>query len=191
MLGKQILVRLPMPVEKLPLGAPKEGRMNKNKGIFLAFFVIVMMAFVGCGDGAEQDPVSGSGALHETEVQVPKGDLVEISERLFIAQSNDIYINTPDYMGKTIKYEGLFKTEYWEEEDTTYAYVIRYGPGCCGYDGEAGFELEWDGPLPEEDEWCEVMGTPEVYEDGGIEYLRLKVTSLQVLEKRGAEYVST
>jgi uncharacterized membrane protein YcgQ (UPF0703/DUF1980 family) len=117
--------------------------------------------------------------------------VVEISERLFIAQTNDIYINTEDYLGKTIKYEGIFKTMYWPEENETFYYVIRYGPGCCGYDGEAGFEVSWDGEWPEEDAWCEAVGVLEAYEMNGWQYLRLALSSLTVLEERGAEFVSS
>lgn len=135
---------------------------------------------------------------HSTSVPPPTGDLVEIDERLFIALTNDIYINTEDYLGKTIKYEGLFKTMQWpqgDEEQTIY-YVIRYGPGCCGYDGEAGFEIVWeegDGDIdwPQVDDWCEVVGVLEIYELDGWEYLRLVLSSLTVLEERGAEFVST
>lgn len=116
------------------------------------------------------------------------GDLVEIKEKMFIAQSNDIYLNAEDYLGKTIKYEGIFKSTYWEEDQTFY-FVIRYGPGCCGYDGEAGFEVTWDGEWPQEDDWCEAVGVLEEYEVNGWSYLRLSLTSLTVLDTRGAEYV--
>ncbi|MDR1748537.1 MAG: hypothetical protein LBR47_05700 [Spirochaetaceae bacterium] len=123
--------------------------------------------------------------------RLPDKDEIVISERLFIAQTNDIYINPLEYLGKTIRYEGLFKSAYLEETDTIFHYVIRYGPGCCGYDGEAGFEIVWTGPLPRENDWCEAVGTLEVYEEQGYQFLRLSLTSLKVLETRGAEYVST
>lgn len=121
----------------------------------------------------------------------PTDDTVVISEKLFIAQTNDIYINTADYLGKTISYEGLFKATYWEGLNQNYYYVIRYGPGCCGYDGEAGFEVVWDQGWPEEDDWCMVTGVLETYTEEGQEYLRLALTSLTVLDERGAEFVST
>lgn len=130
-------------------------------------------------------------AEHETDDELSAYDVVEISEKLFIAQTNDIYINTEDYLGKTIKYEGIFKSYYWDEMDATYCYVIRYGPGCCGYDGEAGFEVAWDGELPQEDDWCEAVGVLETYEENGYQYLRLSLTSLTIKDERGAEYVST
>lgn len=117
--------------------------------------------------------------------------VVKITENLFIAQTNDIYINTEDYLGKTIQYEGIFDFYYLEETDATYYYVIRYGPGCCGYDGTAGFEVIWDGDYPEQNDWVEAVGVLETYEEDGVPYLRLQLTSLTVLDERGAEYVAT
>ena len=116
-------------------------------------------------------------------------DMIEISEKVFIAQTNDIYINTEDYLGKTIKYEGIFQSYYYDVTDTTYYSVIRYGPGCCGFDANAGFEVEWDGDYPEQNDWVEAVGALETYEEGGAQYLRLKLSSLKVLPVRGAEFV--
>jgi len=127
--------------------------------------------------------------VHET-LSGNIGDVVEITEKLFIARTNDIYINTEDYLGKTIKYEGIFMSDYWEDTDTTYRYVIRYGPGCCGYDSNAGFEVVWDGDYPEENDWVEAVGVLEIYEEDGDEYLQLQLTALTVLDERGEEYVS-
>jgi len=177
----------------------------------LVLFFLLTLASVGCSGtydetsaleapqniaatldvpGSDSTPSEESPA-QEAEMELPDSDIVEISEKLFIAQTNDIYINPGDYLGKTIKYEGIFKSYYWGEADKTYYYVIRYGPGCCGYDGEAGFEVTWDGQRPGEDDWCEAAGVLEVYEENGLQYLRLSLDSLTVMDERGAEFVST
>ena len=119
-------------------------------------------------------------------------DTVDIKEKMFIAQINDIYLNTEDYLGKTIRLEGLFKEE--EGYDKTYCFVIRYGPGCCGFDGNAGFEVAWDdedeNPYPADDSWLEATGVLKNYEeDGYSNYLYLDLASLNVLDRRGAEFV--
>ncbi|MDR1315945.1 MAG: metal ABC transporter permease, partial [Spirochaetales bacterium] len=75
------------------------------------------------------DPVS---AVIEPPIEV-----IEIREKMFIAQTNEIYLNAEDYLGKTIRFEGVFRHEQYEGQP--YRYVFRYGPGCCGYDGNAGF----------------------------------------------------
>ncbi|MDR2071656.1 MAG: hypothetical protein LBP81_09610 [Treponema sp.] len=120
----------------------------------------------------------------------------EIKEKMFIAQTNDVYLNPEDYMGKTIKLEGLFKSYAVEAYGTSYCFVIRYGPGCCGNDGSAGFEVAWDGgsvsenPYPEEDAWVEATGILKSYEEDGFPYLYLALSALNVKEDRGAEFVS-
>jgi uncharacterized membrane protein YcgQ (UPF0703/DUF1980 family) len=166
----------------------------------LSFLLVIVLLLTGCASSDDDTALSGSsagasapssGSTHNQDVSAPNDNLVEISEKLFIAQTNDIYINTDDYLGKTIKYEGLFKSMYWPEAGKDIHFVIRYGPGCCGYDGEAGFQVAWDGEWPKEDDWCEAVGVLELYEVKGLQYLRLALTSLTVLDERGAEYVST
>jgi uncharacterized membrane protein YcgQ (UPF0703/DUF1980 family) len=135
----------------------------------------------------------------EPQVLQKKQDIIEIKEKMFIALSNDVYLNAPDYLGKTIKLEGLFKkqhVEYEGEPATTYYYVLRYGPGCCGADGTAGFEVAWEPrdqsltKYPEEDAWVEAVGVLKEYSEGEMKYLFIALQSLRELEKRGAEFVS-
>lgn len=114
--------------------------------------------------------------------------IVEIKEKMFIAQTNDIYLNPEEYLGRTIKYEGIF--DFYEDEETgPIYYVFRYGPGCCGYDANAGFEVTWSGDYPNRNDWVEVIGLLEEYEEDGSKYLRLSLSSLTVLNTRGAESV--
>jgi uncharacterized membrane protein YcgQ (UPF0703/DUF1980 family) len=121
-------------------------------------------------------------------------NVLEIREKMFITQVNDIYLNAEDYLGRTIKLEGLFKEEHSYDNDKTYCFVLRYGPGCCGYDGNAGFEVAWDKekakPYPAEDSWVEAIGVLKSYEeDEYMQYLYLDLASLNVLSTRGAETV--
>jgi hypothetical protein len=122
----------------------------------------------------------------------PNSGVIEIREKMFIAQTNDIYLNSEDYVGKTIRLEGLFKIENSAGEEKPCYYVLRYGPGCCGYDGSAGFEVMWDTNIvtkpeyPKEDDWVEAAGILKTFHDGSI-YIAL--TTLAVLDKRGAELV--
>jgi len=117
-------------------------------------------------------------------------DIVEIGEKMFIAQVNDIYLNADDYLGKTIKLEGVFKKSTGEPP---YYFVIRYGPGCCGNDGLVGFEVAWDKekakPYPADDSWVEAEGVLKFYEEQGYQLSYIDLTSLNVLAKRGSENV--
>jgi hypothetical protein len=164
---------------------------------------------------AEGSGGSGSGNPEESDAEetapsrrivlepayAARNETVEIREKMFIAQVNDVYLNPEDYMGKTLKLEGLFQVQYYYGTDPYY-FVIRYGPGCCGNDGNAGFEVLWDdaffrespgegeGFYPEEGEWVEATGILGAYEEDGYPYLCIALSSLKVLNERGAEFVT-
>ncbi len=172
----------------------------------LMVVAMVSIFFVtGCNSSTESDvPVKDSSSevtveqTEESQVdqaeEVDKeekhsGDVVEIKEKMFVAQTTDIYINADEYLGKTIQYEGIFSVYQLDGGNRNFYSVIRSGPGCCGNDGEVGFEVVWDGEYPKEDEWVEVRGVLEYYDDDGNSYLRLAVESIEVLETRGQEIV--
>jgi uncharacterized membrane protein YcgQ (UPF0703/DUF1980 family) len=169
-----------------------------------AILAICFFLVSGCGNkeapgdrapaAAPEISVADSPSAAPVKEGSPPEKIVEIREKMFIAQTNEIYLNAEDYLGKTIKLEGLFK---WEEyENRKHCFVLRYGPGCCGYDGNAGFEVAWEGPgkrLPEyplPDDWVEAAGVLKAYEKDGYSYLYIALSSLRVLEARGAEFVT-
>ena len=144
------------------------------KKILLLFVVVLLL--VGCGGGS----------------QVGDEDVVEIRERLFIAQVNDIRINADAYVGRVLRYEGLFQSFVWPGTGQTYYQVIRYAADdCCGVDGIVGFEVYLGNvaPLPD-NSWVEVTGVLEWFEAGGEAFLRVAIVSLTELAERGAETVS-
>ena len=146
--------------------------------------------YTGANDALNADGTAVNANHQESDVPLSSGDVIVIREKMFIAQTNDVYFNTEDYLGKTIQYEGIFDIYEAPESADKYYSVIRYGPGCCGVDANAGFEVKWDGEYPRQDDWVEVTGVLEEYEEEGYKYLRLALTSLDVLTERGAEYVS-
>lgn len=120
----------------------------------------------------------------------PEPALVEIKEKMFIAQANDIYLNPTQYTEKTIRWEGIYtRLDYANTDGTPYHCVFRYGPGCCGDDGMVGFEVVWDTEYPALDSWVQAEGTVEEYVENDLKYLRVRLSSLKVLDKRGAETV--
>jgi hypothetical protein len=136
---------------------------------------------------------------------MPESIDLEIREKLFIAQTNEVYLNPEDYLGKTIRLEGLFKVEQYVGEDKRYCFVLRYGPGCCGNDGSAGFEVAWGRPqpytaavktlpsgpaFPAEDAWVEAVGVLDTYEEDGYPYIYLDLFALTEKAERGAEFVT-
>jgi uncharacterized membrane protein YcgQ (UPF0703/DUF1980 family) len=127
------------------------------------------------------------------KAMAPDKGIIEIREKMYLAQVNDVYLNTEDYLGKTIKLEGIFKSEQYYDDVEPYCFVVRYGPGCCGNDGLSGFEVKWDESsakqYPAIESWVEATGILKMEEEGGAQYLFLDLSSLDVLKKRGAETV--
>lgn len=130
--------------------------------------------------------------IYPTETPIPGVD-IQIGEKMFIAQCNDVYLNAADYIGKIIMLEGLYKhAEYpFQGRKIVEQYVMRYGPGCCGNDGSAGFELDYDGGGFEDNDWVRVTGTIDMIPREGTDYFRLVLRVIQMvkLEERGAEFV--
>jgi uncharacterized membrane protein YcgQ (UPF0703/DUF1980 family) len=157
--------------------------MRKNKSAQNSLIIAAVMAAVS----ASFITVSCSGTK---KTEAPNNGMVEINDKMFIAQVNDVYLNSADYLGKTIKLEGLFKKEQYSEGKDPYCFVIRYGPGCCGNDGNVGFEVAWaEGkatPYPSAESWVEAIGVLKYYEeDENSKYLYLDLNSLNVLNKQG------
>jgi len=116
-------------------------------------------------------------------------DILEIGERFFVTQIEQIYLDPETYLGRTIRYEGIFFSTYWEGEH--FHYVIRYTfDGCCGNDSMTGFEVLLNGiePFPD-DTWVEVTGVLEEYELDLHTILVVNATSVTEKPERGLEFV--
>ena len=149
-----------------------EETMGKNSIIIIASLALLVLA-AGCSRKGNEGT---------------QNRVIEITERMFISQVNDVYINRRDYLGKTIKLEGIFFIS--QNEENRYYFTGRNGPGCCGNDGFVGFEVLWDRNrerYPEHDSWVEAVGIVKEGTQGNNLYLDL--ASLTVLEKRGREQV--
>ncbi|AEF84939.1 hypothetical protein TREPR_3529 [Treponema primitia ZAS-2] len=118
-------------------------------------------------------------------------DVVEITESVFLPQVIDIYVNRNKYLGKTIRYEGSLEKEDYPALGLSYYYVDRIGPACHeGADNRLGFEVSWDDPYPAAHSWVEVTGRLDSYEENGRTFLHLILSSLKVLDQRGAEHIT-
>jgi len=169
--------------------------MNRKNLCITVFVITAAVLFFGCKKTEKtEEKQAGENTIIELKErkQAAKDTVVEIKDKMFIAQVNEVYVNKNDYMGKTIKLEGIFKNI--EYGNNNYFYVIRYGPGCCGNDGNVGFELAWKSgkgqPYPEDNTWVEATGVLDAYKEDNYSYLYLDLISLAVLDKRGQEYVS-
>lgn len=140
-------------------------------------------------EDSKKNDTTSEATTEETESE--SGEVIEITEKMYVSWINEIYTNPTDYLGKQIKIEGMFSGSYYEETGKTYYYVYRVGPGCCGNDGSmCGFELTTSEKLPSENDWIEVVGTLEQYEEDGNYYLNLKDSKITVKTERGKENVN-
>ena len=116
---------------------------------------------------------------------------VEITERYFMARMTDIMLNYHHYIGRTVRYEGVFDTlDYFG--GMPLGFVFRRGPGCCGDDGFGGFMVLWEdgrSDFPENNDWVEIVGTFGVTEVGDFRLRSIYLKSLTVLDVRGADFV--
>ncbi len=95
-----------------------------------------------------------------------------------------------DYIARTIKLEGMY-LEYYDPSQTTYYYVYRVGPGCCGNDARcAASEFTWNGEMPQDNDWIQVTGTLEKYDLDGQTYLTLKASDVEVESERARKRIS-
>ncbi|MDR0817847.1 MAG: hypothetical protein LBN35_04325 [Clostridiales Family XIII bacterium] len=179
---------------------------------YSAIFIACLLLFTGCGGDPppdsesessssvdtvpESEDGSGNGASDVTlssDNTDPSDEVVVITEKMFIAQCNDIYLNPNEYTGKIVRIEGIYD-ENTDEAGNTSRGVIRNGPGCCGNDGVAGFGFlckDEGSPLCKQDDWVAVEGviTPYTYDDG-YETIIIGDASVTVKAERGAEFVT-
>ena len=104
--------------------------------------------------------------------------ILELDGPDFNSQVQGIQMNPEPYLGRTIRFEGMFFTSYWEEDEAIFLIARGVGGGCCG---AHGFEVYLnDFPRFEDGTWVTVTGVlEEFYVPGTYRYfLRLNVTSL-------------
>ena len=173
--------------------------MKKNILILLVFAAILL----GCGNKKTNEAAAKDNlapAAKSAPQAAGSSGAIDVRENMFITQLNDINLNYKTYLGRTVKIQGMFKKLHWDGKSSYFVY--RRTPGCCGDDGEIGFELSWDqnyqgsiaGPdgntYPNSNDWVEVSGELKSYEKSGFPFLYLALAELNVLGERGAEFVS-
>ena len=150
-----------------------------KKALFILVLSVPVLFLTGCGNR-------------------DNSQIIEVRENMFIAQIEEINLNYWDYLGRTIKLEGFFRHNFWE--DHNWFYVVRSVPDCCGDGGVTGFEVTWDPEFegtnhvvdlsqwPENNAWVEAIGELGHYDFFGNR-LFLVLSELNVLEERGLDFV--
>ena len=119
-----------------------------------------LLLLAGCGD-------SGAG---EYDV-----DLTHMSATMVYSEVFDMLSVPENYMGKTVRMDGLF-TGYRDPESGRYYYacIIQYATDCCA----PGIEFVLAEPrdpedYPREGDFITVSGTFDAYEENGFQYVQL------------------
>lgn len=130
-------------------------------------------------DAPEPEAIDESQVLSSTEgIDV---DLTTLSSTMVYSEVYNMMIMPEDYMGKTIKMNGMFS--YMTDETTGneyYACIIMDATACCSQ----GIEFELAGDYTYPDDYPEiggditVTGTFDVYEEDGYKYCTLRNTTM-------------
>jgi len=99
-----------------------------------------------------------------------------LDQDFLIPQLKKIHFNSADFLGRTIRYEGLFARFYLGDE--LIFFVGVEGEGCCG--PLEGLEVYLNNITPVDDyTWVEIAGVlEELYEEDWGHFLRLNLISL-------------
>ena len=190
--------------------------MNLKKTFLIIILIILVIGivfiFVNANNVAEEkisstennskSETSTTNMLEENTTEVKEGkirrttqkvepdmnNILEIKDNFFIEQTNDMYYNLNDYLGKTVKIEGFVSSYTDNNGDICYG-VIRNTPGCCGADGLAGLDIRYDGEYPELKTWVEVIGVIGKDISYDAEIPAIQVTSIREKEE-GTSFVT-
>lgn len=119
---------------------------------------------------------------------VDEKNMLEITDNFFIEKTNDFFLNVNDYVGKSVKMEGLIYKFNDANGDICYA-VTRNAPGCCGNDGVAGLYIKDSEEYPEVDTWVEITGVVETDTIYGTKVPIIKIASM-IEKEKGKTFVT-
>ncbi len=153
--------------------------MKRIFSVFIALCVVfsTTLSLSSCGGSSEGDETTGAVDSDASAVDV------DITEATFKGWIKELETSPADYLGKTIRLEGvMFKFE----SDNGNTYNTVYRDGCCSGDHMYYLEFIPVGKLTAvNDDWVEVVGTFSNYFEGTAEYYTLKDAKVTVKAERG------
>ncbi len=149
----------------------------------ITLLLIISVFFIGCSTRTEYRDVNIS-----SDSVIPDEDVKVITDKIFVSYTNDMFYNPSTYNGQVVQLEGLIYVDYYFYEEGEF-FVTRNTPGCCGDDGYAGLQIEYDEIIPVEGTWVTVKGVWQKsdYSSNGW---ALQVYSLEITEP-GDEFLNT
>lgn len=159
-------------------------------GVILS--LLLMGTIVGCSSNDKSVESKDNKEVSSVIDEENNEDIMEIDERIFVTEVSYIKNHAEEHLGKKIKLQGY----YYIDEDGT-SYVVRNVENYSGHNGIVGFEFVFNGDLPKENDWIEVVGvleecehSHESEEEHSHNHVRLKLESLKVMDTRGQDTVN-
>ena len=113
----------------------------------------------------------------------------QVEEARFITQISEINNNKSYFNGQLVRIEG-FVHQFEDLEGNIRTSVSRNVPACCTEGETRGFILNYNGKLPDVNEWVEVMGILILETiNYNMEVLVIDVERVILKEVRGLEFV--
>ncbi|MCR5626400.1 MAG: hypothetical protein K6F99_03680 [Lachnospiraceae bacterium] len=134
----------------------------------------------GVNAGApEPDEISEDVKLSSTEgIDV---DLTELNANMTYSEVYNMMIMPENYLGKTIKMEGIFNSFYDEQADKHYfACIVQDATACCaqGIEFELTDKYTYPDDYPADEETITVVGVFDLYEENNNTYCTLRNAEL-------------
>ena len=111
-------------------------------------------------------------------------DLTALNANMMFAQVSNIMTQPADYLGKTIKMNGPYYSNFDNKMQKFYHFVvIRDAAACCAQ----GFEFVWQGEhsypddYPDEETEIQVIGIIESYEEDNQTWYRINAVYMGVI----------
>ena len=141
----------------------------------LCLVIAVVFSFTACGSG------SGIDAAQTTERAENAVD-IDITEATFKGWIKELETSPTDYIGKTVRLEGIM---YSFEAKNGNTYYTVYRDGCCANDHMYSIEFMTSKAKPENGAWVELIGTFESYTEGPDTYYHLINSQITEKSERG------
>jgi len=138
----------------------------RNYLLLMTVFLALILGLAGCF-GRDLEDISED---------IDDEYIIEFTDYNFAMQIQEMQMFREEFLGRTIRYEGMFMYSFWEDE--TIYFVARADDGCCGI---YGFEVYLnDIPRVEMETWVEVTGVLEEFYIEGVEqaFMRINLTSM-------------
>ncbi|MBQ6264094.1 MAG: hypothetical protein IJK60_01430 [Clostridia bacterium] len=146
-----------------------------KKTVCIIFSLLFVCSLCSCGSEKTQPASAGSGAEYQT-VPLSDGsdvdlDLTALSSTMIYSEVYNIMSTPGDYIGKTIKMNGVFATD---DNENYYFCIIKDATACC----QQGIEFILNGAqypdgYPSLGSDITVLGTFEQYYEGDQPYYHL------------------